>query len=65
MVITKPALAAANTKMGAAQRFGHAAGGNPIDLHHKDDKDQRTGERSNQPLGIMVNGIDMFVAACY
>ena len=65
MVIAKPALAASNTKMRPPQRFGHAAGRDPIDLHHEDDEHQRTCKCGNEPLGIMISGINMFVAAGY
>lgn len=63
MVIAKSALAAANTKMRPAQGFGHAAGGDAIDLHYKDNKNQCAGECCDQPFGIMVNAVYFSVAA--
>ena len=65
MVIAKSALAASNTKMRPSQRLGHTAGGDAIDLHYKNDKDQRTSKSSNKPFSIMVSSIDMFVATRY
>jgi len=65
MVITKPALAATHPKMRPTQGFGHAAGRNPINLHHKNNKNQCTRKGSNEPFGIMINGIDSFMAAGY
>lgn len=63
VIIPVAALAAANPKMRTAQRFGHAAGRDPIDLHDKNNKDQRSGKRRDQPFDIMIQTVDFRVAA--
>ena len=65
MVIAIAALAAANTKVCSPQSLGHATGGDPIHLHHKDDKNQCARKRRNEPLSIMISGVNRFMPACY
>ena len=63
VVIRVAALAAANPKMRTAQGLSHAAGRNTIDLHDKNDKDQRSGEGRDEPFDITIHAVDRGVAA--
>lgn len=65
VVVGVAALGAADAEMRPAERFGHAAGRNPVHLHNKDDKDQRAGKGRQQPFKVMVDHVHMFVAAGY
>ena len=65
MVVSIAALAALNTKMCPAQGLGHTAGGNPIDLHYKGDKNQRAGKCCDKPFSTVIYTVNFSVAADY
>jgi len=55
VVIPITALLTAQTKMSTLQRIRHAAGWNPVNLHKKDNKNQRRSQRCNQPFQEMID----------
>lgn len=65
VVISIPTLSTPDTKMRPSQCLGHAAGGNTVDLHDKDNKYQGSGEGGHQPFGIVINAVNCRVSTQY